>query len=190
MSWTPEKLLAIARNYWPADMETYLGPDKSPAFTRLHALWERELEKMEQWHAFLGALDRDLPDFMIGNATAPGDGSFRCAVYFRDGRTPPGIQRVVVGCVSVLAPVYAVYGVESEYQGKKRIRDTVLYEPLPSDMAAVADVVSRRIRATFDVHALPHEVADTRIPLIVDPVMPPDTTLFHALFISTPERVP
>jgi hypothetical protein len=145
---------------------------------------------MEQWRAFLDALDKDLPDFIIGNATAPGDGSFRCAVYFPEGRTPPGIQRVVVGCVSVLAPVYALYGVESEYRGEKRIRDTVIYEPLPSDMAAVADVVSRRIRETFDVHALPREVADTRIPLIVDPVMPPDTTLFHALFISAPERLP
>lgn len=190
MSWTPEELLQIARKYWPADMETYLSPEKSPAFARRHALWERELAKMDQWRAFLGSLDRELPGFVIGNATAPGDGSLRCAVYWREGHTPPGIQRVVVGCVSVLAPVYTLYGVESEYRGKKRIRDMVLYEPLPSDMAAVAEVVSRGIRATFDVRALPREVADTRIPLIVDPVMPPDTTLFHALFISTPERVP
>jgi hypothetical protein len=185
-----EHLLSIARNYWPADMETYLRPDTSIVYARLQELWARELMKMEQWRAFLGDLERDLPDFTIGNATAPGDGSFRCAAYFREGRTPPGLEWVVVGCVSVLAPVYTVYGVESEYRGKKRIRDTVLHEPLPPDMRTAAEVMSRRISATFDVQALPRELAETRIPLIVDPVMPPDTTLFHALFISKPERVP
>ena len=137
MTFTADQLLSIARNYWPADMETYLRP-----------------------------------------------------AYFREGHTPPGTEWVVVGCVSVLAPVYTVYGVESEYRGKKRIRDTVFYEPLPTGMRAAADVMSHRIRETFDVQALPRALAETRIPLIVDPVMPPDTTLFHALFISKPERVP
>jgi hypothetical protein len=190
MSLNAEQLLAIARNYWPADMEAHLRPDTSIVHARLQALWARELGKMEQWRAFLGELERDLPDFIIGNATAPGDGSFRCAAYFREGRISPGIDRVVVGCVSVLAPVYTIYGMESEYRGRKRIRDTVFHEPLPADMKAVADVMSHRIRATFDVQALPRELAETRVPLIVDPVMPPDTTLFHALFVSKPERVP
>ncbi len=56
-------------------------------------------------------------------------------------------------------------------------------------MHAPAEAMGRGLRETFDVHALPPELANTRVPLIVDPVMPPDTTLFHALFISEPERV-
>lgn len=186
---TAEKLLAIARNYWPGDMETYLRPERSPAFARLHAVWDRELGKIERWNAFVDALGQELPDWMVCNITAPGDGSLRCAAYSREGRTPPDIEWIVVGCLSVLAPVYTVYGLRCECRERRRIRKTVFFEALHSDMQGPAEAMARRLQETFDVQALPRELANTRVPLIVDPVMPPDTTLFHALFVSEPERV-
>jgi hypothetical protein len=191
MPLTAEQLLSIARNYWPGDMETYLRPDTHVVYARLEELSDCEFKKIEEWRAFIRALRGELTsDLKVSDITVPGDGSFRCAVYFHETRTPPNTEWVVVGCVSMLAPVYTIYGVESEYRGKQRIRDTVFYEPLPSDMQAIADAMARRISATFGVQALPREIAETRVPLFVFPVVPPDTTLFHALFISTPERVP
>jgi hypothetical protein len=186
---TAEKLLAIARNYWPEDLETYLRPETSPAFARLHALWERELGKIDRWNALIEALGQELPDWLVGNITAPGDGGLRCAAYSREGRTPPDLEWIVVGCLSVLAPVYTVYGIRCECRGRRRIHKTVFFDALPSEMQGPAEAMVRRFQESFDVHALPREIANTRVPLIVDPVMPPDTTLFHALFISEPERV-
>jgi len=95
----------------------------------------------------------------------------------------------VVGCLSILAPVYTVYGVQHEYQGKKFVDGKVFFDPLPPEMQALAEVVGRKIEAMFGVEALAREIAETRIPLIVDFVEPPATTLFHALFASDPENV-
>jgi hypothetical protein len=97
---------------------------------------------------------------------------------------------VVVGCVSILAPVYTVYGVRYEYSRGKRLRDEVFFEPLPAEMRGPAGVIARGIEATFGVSVLPRELAGTPVPLFVDPREPPDTTLFHALFISQPASVP
>jgi uncharacterized protein DUF4440 len=70
MSLNAEQLLAIVQSYWPADMEAYLKPGTSIVYARLQELWARELEKMDQWRAFLGELARVLPDFTIGNASS------------------------------------------------------------------------------------------------------------------------
>jgi hypothetical protein len=190
MDFSAEQLLVIARDYWPSDMESYLRPEASPAFARLNELWRRELTRMDRWSALLGELRADLPEFIIGNATAPGDASFRCVAYPKEeDRQPTRCEWVVVGCLSVLVPVYTVYGVQYTYTDKKRSHQ-VFFDPLPREMRAPADIIARRIEARFEASALPRGIAETPIPLFVDPREPPNTTLFHALFISQPERVP
>ena len=57
-------------------------------------------------------------------------------------------------------------------------------------MRAPADIIARKLEATFDVRALPRDLADTPIPLIVHNREPPDTTLFHAFFDSQPDNIP
>jgi hypothetical protein len=56
-------------------------------------------------------------------------------------------------------------------------------------MRAPAEVVARKLEARFQAKTIPREVAGTRIPLIVGPQEPPETTLFHALFTSWAESV-
>ncbi|AKJ00353.1 Hypothetical protein AA314_01979 [Archangium gephyra] len=65
----------------------------------------------------------------------------------------------------------------------------VFFDPLPPEMQALAEVVGRKIEAMFGAEALPRELAETRIPLIVEFLEPPATTLFHALFSTDPENV-
>jgi hypothetical protein len=192
MKLSAEQLLAIARNYWPGDLESYLGlglGKRCPEVERFHELWQRELKKIDRWREFLRSFKAELPGFILSDITAPGDASFRCGAYPETERKRPSSRWVVVGCLSILAPVYTVYGVRYTYNGKKR-SDEVFFEPLPPEMQAPADIIARRIEARFEASALPREIAETRIPLFVDPQEPPNTTLFHALFISGPARVP
>jgi hypothetical protein len=185
-----EQLLAIARKYWRPDRDYEFQSENSPEAKRFQELWEHELKKMDRWRAFLDDLRQDLPGFTIGNATATCNACFRCAAYPVSNRDLPTLRWAVVGCVSILAPVYTLYGVQYEYSGTKRVRDEVFFEPLPHEMRVPADVIARRIEASFEVSALPRELGETPVPLFVDPHSPPDSTLFHALFSSRPERVP
>jgi hypothetical protein len=190
MTLSVEHLVSIARDYWPSDMETYLRSATSPQVTRLQERWQQELANMDRWREFLRALDEDLPDFTIGDATATFDACFRCAVYPPRDKTPPHLDWVVVGCVSILAPVYAVYGVRYECSNGKRTHHSVLLGSFPPEMRVPADAISQRIEAAFGSSEIPREIAETPVALFVDPQHPPDTTLFHALFASQPERVP
>lgn len=185
MSLPRDQLLAIAEEYWRAD-KSY---DGSPEHRRLTDLWDQELKKLDQWWALLDELKKELPGFTIGNATATPDACFRCAVYSSVNESSAR-RFIVVGCVSLLAPVYTVYGVDYVRVGKKRHDTRVFFEPLPAEMRHPADVISKRIEARFRVSALPRDIADFRIPLYVEPVEPPNTTLFHALFTSEPESLP
>jgi hypothetical protein len=185
-----EALLSIARNYWRPDKEFDFRLENSPEAERFLQRWEQELEKMDEWRAFLRALGEALPGFTIGNATATCDACFRCSVYPEAEDKSQPRRWVVVGCVSILAPVYTLYGVQYEYRGGERISDKVFLGALPPEMQAPVDVIARKLETTFGVGALPRELAETPVPLIVEPQEPPKTTLFHALFTSRPERVP
>ncbi|WP_157775088.1 hypothetical protein [Melittangium boletus] len=145
---------------------------------------------METWRTFLDALKGDLPDFVIGDATATVDASLRCAVYPRDNNKPPHADWAVVGCVSILAPVYTLYAVHHEFKGGRPTSHELFFPPLPPEWRDISHTIARRIEATFNVSALSRETAEMPIPLCVDPHQPPDTTLFHALFTSRPQSVP
>ncbi|WP_224367818.1 hypothetical protein [Hyalangium versicolor] len=190
MAMTAEQLLSIARNYWPADKDEYLRPEKSPAVARFQALWRQELGKMDGWTAFVRSLDAALSGFTVTNVTVPVDACLRCAAYPEAALESASSRWVVVGCVSILAPVYTVYGVRYEFSGKRRVGDHVFFEPLPAEMQAPAAIMGRNIETRWGIHLLPREVSETPIHLFVDPQQPPHTTLFHALFTSQPASVP
>ncbi|WP_375767422.1 hypothetical protein NR798_37955 [Archangium gephyra] len=192
-----DDLLSVVRNYWRSDHAFDDKAENSPETKRLQREWAQALEKMDQWRVLLRELGAALPHFNIGNATATSDACFRCSVYpnrepvyTNPGDEPRSRRWAVVGCVSILAPVYSIYGVQYDYRGKERIAERVFFDPLPPEMQAPAEIIARKLEAMFGVEALPREIADIRIPLIVEPREPPDTTLFHALFSSYPERVP
>ncbi|MDY7231480.1 hypothetical protein [Hyalangium rubrum] len=181
----------MARRYWRSDRPYDYSFDTSLENQRLQDLWEQELRKLEEWWAFLDSLRKELPGLTIGDATATPDACFRCAAYSPRTSEPERPTRfIVVGCVSILAPVYTLYGVEYASSDIKRRKTRVYFEPLPSDMRQTAEVIARRIEATFTVTALPREIAETPIPLFVEPLKPPQTTLFHAFFTSEPDRLP
>jgi len=187
---TAESLITLVRNYYRADRDFDLGLENSPEGDRFLDRWDQEIEKMDQWDAFVDEVQAALPHFIVSNITSTCDASFRCAVYLRARHEPPPSAWVVVGCVSILAPVYAVYGVHYRIQDRRRHTDQIFLDALPPELQAPAEVVARKLEATFGVTALPHELARTPVPLIVEFKEPPYTTLFDALFISQPDSIP
>jgi hypothetical protein len=186
-----EQLLSIAESYWRPDKEYQLRQEKSPEYHRFEARWDEELKEIDHWHDFLRDLRRELPGFTIGDGTATPDACFRCVAYPAKGRPMPPHPWIVVGCVSILAPIYIVYSVRYGRVGNRtRLNPRVGFEPFPPEMQHPADVIARKIEATFGFSKLPRELAETPVPLFVQWVEPPETTLFHALFTNEPDNVP
>jgi hypothetical protein len=102
----------------------------------------------------------------------------------------PALRWVVVGCVSFLAPVYTLYGVQFDYSNGDRTFKQLALWPLPYEIRTTAAIIATRLEATFGVTALPHELTELPVPLFVEFTEPPKTTLFHALFMSNPENLP
>jgi len=109
-----EQLVAIARNYFRPDKDYDFTLENSPEADRFQARWAQEIKEMDRWGDFLRALGQELPSFRIRNATATSDSCFRCSVYAIDDNPRPPLRWAVVGCLSILAPVYTVYGVQFE----------------------------------------------------------------------------
>lgn len=190
MMLSAEQLTAIACDYWPRSMEAALHPETSPQLERLRERWRQTLADMERWRSFIERLKGDLPGFTVGEISATVDACLRCAVYPRDVDRPPDVDWAVVGCMSILAPVYTVFAVRFAYRDGKRVGHTLFFDALPQELGGIAGVLSKGLEASFEVQALPREWAARPVPLCVEPHQPPDTTLFHALFTSEPASVP
>jgi hypothetical protein len=186
-----DELLALARQYWRPDKEYNFRLENSPENERFQDLWDEAMQRMDEWWALVRDLKKDLPDFTLGNITATSDSCFRCGVYAPRVGPYDRSPWVVVGCMSIMAPLYTVFGVSLERDSSgKRIHDEAIFDPLPPEMRPAAEAIARRIEGRFGVSPLPLEVAMTPIPLFVEPQEPPDTTLFHALFTAEPGNVP
>ncbi len=191
---TVEELLDRVRNYWPVTFEWYERGEKAPENERRFALLKQAWQQHgKQWCAMVEELRQDLPGFSIREATAPSEACFRCAVRPPEEQKKPPLAQVVVGCMSMIAPVYTVYGLQYEYRPRKRPKmsnEQLFLDTLPPEMRGPADAIARRIEATFGVSRLPPEIAATPVPLSVNITFPPHATLFHALFSDQPDSVP
>jgi hypothetical protein len=190
MSILKDELIAIARNYWDSSSDALSKLEPSPERQRLHARWAWQLENMGPWNAFLGELESELPQFIIGDTLTTGDASLRCIIYPPKESRTPAANWVVVGCRSLLAPVSFVYGVECDAIGGALRNHKASFDPPPANMALPARTVAAKLEARFGRTAVPRELARTPVPLFVGFKAPPDTMLFHALFTSEPSSIP
>jgi hypothetical protein len=194
MKLTVEALVVRASHYWPADLEWYERGERAPENDRRLALCQQQWQQRgEQWSALVAGLRQHLPNYSIQDATAPSEPCFRCSVYLPEKQLKPRLVQVVVGCLSMIAPVYTVYGLQYEFRPKKfykKSNQQLFLDTLPPEMLEPADVVARRIEARFDAERLTREVAATPVPLHVGITSPPNATLFHALISEQPTSVP
>lgn len=195
MKLTVQELIARASHYWPADFEWHARGERPPEIDRLFGLYKQEWPRRgAQWLALVADLRQELPGYSIYNSTVPSDPSFRCTLRPPKEQRQPRLEQMVVGCLSLIAPVYAVYGLEYEYEYKrgKRLQSSnnrLFLDELPQELREPADIVARRMEAHFRVERLTPDVAATPVPLYVDLTFPPHATLFHALLSSHPDSV-
>lgn len=185
-----EDLIKIVRNYYNSSNAFHFTQESSPEENRRQAVWTQWIENREPWRAFRSRLRSELPNYMIGETYSSADGGPRCIIYPPKESRTPSANWLVVGCVSLLAPVYFVYGVECDYVEGRLRNDKASFEPPPSNMTLPAQVVARTIETSFGFSAVPREMAETPVHLFAGLLEPPSTTLFHTLFTNAPESIP
>jgi hypothetical protein len=194
MTLTVEELLSRARPYWPTDPECVMRGEDTQETARRFALWDREVKQRGgEWYAMLADLRQELPGFGVHMVTAPSDTCFSCSAYPPKEQEKPPLVQLVVGCMSMIAPVYMVYGLHYESRPKKFYKNSnhqLFFEELPPELRGPADAVARRIESRFGASRLPPDLAATPVPLCVDILCPPHATLFHALFTTHPDSIP
>ncbi|WP_223642127.1 hypothetical protein [Corallococcus sp. EGB] len=192
MSPSTEELLVIARRYWRADQAYDFRLDPSPEYLRYEALWNEKRKEFGRWVALLEEIQEALPDGKVWDYTPPtANPSFGALVYPRHEKIMHRPQKVwvVAGYLSILAPVYTVHCIRKEYLGTQLRSTKVFLGPIPLELQGIADTVARHIETEYGATALPLEVAQTPVPLYVNLMKPPQTTLLHALFTSEPENI-
>jgi hypothetical protein len=185
-----EDLINIVQNYYNASNDFLFTLEPSPEENRRQALWTQWIENMEPWKAFRDKLGAELPNHKIGETYSSADGGPRCVVYPPGESLSPKANWKVVGCISLLAPIYLVYGVEYDHADGRTRNSKASFGPPPPNMVLPAQVVARTIEAIFGFSALPRELAETPVPLYAGLLEPPETTLFHTLFTNAPSSVP
>ncbi|WP_404365558.1 hypothetical protein ACIHQR_34965 [Corallococcus coralloides] len=186
-------LLAIARRYWGSDQAYVFRQERTAEDLRYEALWEEKNSERPRWGALLRELRKELPDCKVWDYTPPlANPSFGALVYppYERIMSRPQFIWTVAGYLSILAPVYTVHCVRHQYLGKRCLDSKVFLGPIPMELRGIAEVVAQRIEANYGATALPLEVAQTPVPLYVNFMKPPETTLFHALFTSEPWNIP
>ncbi len=190
MTLSAEQLLTIAQDYWDSSKDFYLRQETSPRTQRLQALWSRELENIDRWWSFRDDIQRVLPEFEVKLMGSTADAGFRFIAYPLPIHPPLPRPWTLVGCVSLLAPVYAVYGVEYDEEQGRRSHFRARFELDLPGMAQPAHRIARKIEEVLDYEPMPEELARMPVPLFVESREPPHTTLFHALFTSEPASIP
>jgi hypothetical protein len=185
-----EDLIAIVRKYYDSTNAFMFTTELSPETKRLDEIWKQWTANMGPWRAFTDELRSALPNYIIGETYPSMDGGPRCMVYLPKESWSSKSNWDVVGCVSLLAPVYFVYGVEWDYIDGRRQNLRASFAPPPPSMAWPAQVVARAIEKMFCFSAFPREWAETSVPLYAGLLEPHETTLFHTLFTSAPSIIP
>ncbi len=190
MSPSTKELLATVQRYYESGSQLHSALAMSPETEQRQAKWTQWLEDMAPWREFRAHLSQALPSFLVGETYSTHDGGPRCIVYPPKASLAPTSNWVVVGCISLLAPVYVVHGVVYDCIDGRLRNPVVSFEPPPPDMALPVRMVARMIETAFGYSAVPRGILDTPVPLVAGSREPPDTTLFHALFTNEPARLP
>jgi hypothetical protein len=182
---TTEELIAIVHRFYPANLEGN-DPryDASEEFQRLVAVREGAMADTRVWDSFFQRLREAVPDCRVENwSTLRYDACRRCRVYLT-GTTPASTEvRAVVGLVSILAPVYAIYASHQSYEGQRVANTRVSFPPLPAEFLAHEATLDALIRSSFGFERLPNEVLFTPVPdLQVGNKAPVDVQLIDCLF--------
>lgn len=177
---TAEELLGIARRYYPSQEVPPAESERTPEFQRWGEAWAGAVES-RPWSMLLDALRAELPGHEVSAYTpAYVTSAYACIIGRREPRADgaDGYRFVrVAGAVSLLAPVYLVYGTcqlvtpfSAEERATRPWREErerrsppELSLPPTEEMQSHADTLARCIEHHLGYRRLPLEVARVRL---------------------------
>jgi hypothetical protein len=161
-------LLELVHRFYPAHLhEDDPHYAKSEEYQRLMEARSTAWENREAWKQGLSQLRKALPQSQIEDWTAlHSDSCWRVRVYL-PGPLPVegGGQefRSVVGLVSLLAPVSAIYTSFHQKFGTLWRQPTLFYDPVP-ETRALEEAVESVLHAALGVYRLPTQTLFTPVP--------------------------
>ncbi len=114
---------------------------------------------LRAWPAFMKRLEQVFPGCLLWNKTIPNHvPCYSCQVYLPD--RPEGCYDAIVGLLSLLAPVYTIYGCRDIDGGEYWVR----FPPLPERFRALEQRLATLIESEFGFTRLDKEVLLTPVP--------------------------
>lgn len=206
---TSADLLPYIREYYPVgfppeadiyDAEGLLPHQRTPEHQRWVDAWMKALHQEPQpWNALVDHLRAELPECDFGTYTPVcHTACYVALIYLRrtrqDGQEDHRLLRVA-GAVSLIAPVYLIYGtaelVPPRPPDARSPKPQLILPPTP-EMQPYADIMARAIERTFGYKRLPLELAHLQVPgfRLFHLHYSEQPTLLNALFMSHLEGLP
>ncbi|WP_375765171.1 hypothetical protein NR798_25995 [Archangium gephyra] len=165
---TVDELLALVHRFYPSNLE---GNDPrhetSEEFQRLLAAREAAMAdtpRAQAWDSFFRRLRDAVPGSHVENwSTLRYDACWRCRVYL-PGTSPTSTEvKAVVGLVSILAPVFAIYASHQTYEGQRVSNTRLFFPPMPTEFHEQEAILDGLIRSSFGFERLPNEILFTPV---------------------------
>jgi len=194
-----EELMLIARSFYPPGI-FYDAPGYNASLQRRRfwECWRSALENPAGWDECRARIrSRVQPAAAVSNMTMPGHGGgLRMGLYFPADQAQlryedAFTETLVLGCVSVLAPLYIIHGVRVEHRrGHSVSPHTALYGILPDPYCDHARIMSEEIERVFGYAPVSAEDAQSIVQDVsIEPNDIGGSTLMQALFCSDPTNV-
>jgi hypothetical protein len=184
-------LVALVHRYYPTGLPSVHDPrhDASEEAQRLTALRQAQWEKSGPWQAFVKRLVEAFPECTVWDLpyllhepcrycrlTVPGT-----------GLTPgEGELQEVVCMLSVLAPVYCIFGSHQRSEQRRLVWNAVHFPPLPPEYQPLETRLAALIESTFGLTRLPNDVLFTPVPdVTVEHRKPGEAQLIDCLFSTS-----
>ncbi|MFP2904883.1 hypothetical protein ACLESD_07480 [Pyxidicoccus sp. 3LFB2] len=164
-----QALVELAHQYWPANLVSSddIRYVTSGEIQRQTALREAALKDSSQWNALLEQLGQTLPGcepwelpYLLHEPcryvriSVPGQGLTKGA----------GELTELAAMVSVLAPVYALFGSRQRYEDERMVWNELYFPPLPAEFQPREATLARLIEAQLGCTRLANDVLFTPVP--------------------------
>jgi hypothetical protein len=190
---TRDGLVALAHHFFPVGL-TFDDPGyfDSPEYRRYAEAWKKAMNDT-RWDPLHEALQREFPETITGELTVPHhDAARRFAIYLNKSPLKDGVGDILIGCVSVVAPFYFLYGAQRRFKGgQHQLPYSIFLDTLPDNMLPYARAAAQQIEQRYNYHLFPSEYLHTPVPDIsVSDVFIGNMTLLNAFFTTGLDRIP
>ncbi|HZI12552.1 MAG TPA: hypothetical protein VE153_19370 [Myxococcus sp.] len=160
---SPKALVDLAHRYWPANLLSTDDPryTTSEEIQRQKALRDTAWKDSGSWAAFLERLEQEMP------GCAPWDLPYLLhepCRYCRISLPGPGEVRELACMVSILAPVYVLFGSRQRYESERMVWNEVSFPPLPDGFQPQESTLARLVETQLGCTRLDRDALFTPVP--------------------------